>query len=140
MNLNETFPRSPKNKLSGLVHILRMIDKAHAVEQNNLGEYIFPCPIDEIILEFLKTDPDEWVRLVNSNSEAQVGQWIKKKCTCFQTEELETINKKILQLQPDSEDRWKHFYELRDTIDSSRMDVTTWVDLIDLEEGRLRSE
>jgi hypothetical protein len=42
-----------------------------------------------------------------------------------------------LERQPDSENRWERFYELRDKIDSSRKDVTTWVDLIDLEEGRL---
>jgi uncharacterized protein DUF5069 len=137
MNLNETFPRSPRDKIKGLVHILRMIDKAHAVQENSLGEYIFPCPIDDIILEFLKTNPDDWVRLSNSNTEEQMGQWVEEKCGGRQSKEIEFVNKKILELQPDSENRWKHFYKLRDTIDRSRRDVTTWVDLIDLEEGRL---
>jgi len=125
--------------MSGLVHIPRMIDKARAARQNNLGEYIFPCPIDEIILEFLKTDSEEWVRLVNSRSEKLIGQWIANKCSHYHTKEIESTNKKILELQPDNEDRWKHFINLRDMIDSSRTDVSTWVNLIDLEEGRLQS-
>lgn len=137
MNLNETFPRSPRDKMNGLVFLPRMIDKARAFKQNSLGEYIFPCPIDKIILEFLKTDPEEWVRLVDSNNEEQISQWIEKKFRSRQPEEIEFINRKILERQPDSEDRWKHFFELRDKIDSSRTDVTTWASLIDLEEGRL---
>ncbi len=49
---------------------------------------------------------------------------------------MESVNRQILERKPDSEDRWKRFYELRDNIDSSRKDVVTWVGLIDLEEGR----
>ena len=124
--------------MNGLVHLPRMIDKARAFKQNSLGEYIYPCPLDNFILEFLETDSEEWVLLANSKNEEQIGQWIGKKCSSCQPAEIESINKKILERKPDTEDRWKHFYKLRDNIDSSRTDVTTWVDLIDLEEGRLR--
>ena len=51
--------------------------------------------------------------------------------------ELDFINEQILERKPDSEDRLKYFNEIRDKIDPSRSDVTTWVDLLDLEEGRL---
>ena len=69
MNLSHTFPRSPRDKLNGLVHLPRMIDKALASKQNTLGEYIFPCPLDKIILNFLQIDAEEWVRLVHSQNE-----------------------------------------------------------------------
>jgi hypothetical protein len=62
MNLNETFPRSPRDKMNGLVFLPRMIDKARAFKQNSLGEYIFPCPLDKKILEFLKIDVEEWAK------------------------------------------------------------------------------
>ena len=53
------------------------------------------------------------------------------------TEEIEFINDQILKRRPDSEDRLKYFYQTRDRIDPSRTDINTWVDLLDLEEGRL---
>jgi len=126
--------------MGGLVHLPRMIDKARASKQNTLGEYIFPCPLDQIILDFLEIDADEWVRRVDSQNEEQLTQWVENKCRSRPAGEIESVNRQILKRQPDSEDRWKRFYELRDKIDSSRKDITTWVDLIDLEEGRFISD
>ena len=137
MDLSKTFPRSPRDKMSGLVHLPRMIDKALASKQNTLGEYIFPCPLDKIILDFLQIDAEEWVRLVHSQNEEQLARWVEKKCDSCQPHDMESVNRQILERKPDSEDRWKRFYELRDNIDSSREDIVTWVGLIDLEEGRL---
>lgn len=136
MDLSQTFPRSPKDKISGLVHLPRMIDKAHASKQNTLGEYIFPCPLDKIILDFLGIDAGEWIHLVDSLNEEQLTLWVDNRCNSHHSDAIESINRKILERQPDSEDRWKRFYELRNKIDSSRKDITTWVGLIDLEEGR----
>ena len=51
--------------------------------------------------------------------------------------EIDLINEQILQRKPDSEDRLNYFDEIRNKIDPSRSDVTTWVELLDLEEGRL---
>jgi uncharacterized protein DUF5069 len=140
MNLNETFPRSPRDKMNGLVFLPRMIDKARAFKQNSLGEYIFPCPLDKKVLEFLKIDAEEWTGFVNSNNEEQISQWVEEICCYRQPEEIESINRKILKRKPASEDRWKYFFKLRDNIDPSRTDVTTWVDLMDLEEGRPKAK
>jgi len=113
-----------------------MIDKALASKLNTLGEYIYPCPLDKIILDFLQIDAEEWIRLVHSQNEEQLARWVKKKCASGPPDDMESINRKILERKPDSEDRWKRFYELRDNIDSSRKDIVTWAGLIDLEEGR----
>lgn len=139
MDLSKTFPRSPRDKMSGLVYLPRMIDKALASKLNTLGEYIYPCPLDKIILDFLQIDAEEWIRLVHSQNEEQLARWVKKKCGSGPPDDMESINRQILERKPDSEDRWKRFYELRDNIDSSRKDIVTWVGLIDLEEGRLIS-
>ena len=45
----------------------RMIDKARAYNSKTLGEYIFPCPLDKIILEFLNTDYEEIIQLAKAN-------------------------------------------------------------------------
>jgi hypothetical protein len=136
MDLSQTFPRSPRDKISALVHLPRMIDKARASKLNTLGEYIFPCPLDQIILDFLEIDATEWIRRVHTQNEEQLARWVETQCESRSPEEIESVNRQILHRQPDSEDRWKRFYQLRDKMDASRTDVTTWVDLIDLEEGR----
>jgi len=56
LNLNVAVPRSSKDTLAGLAHLPRMIDKARALRNNTLGEYIYPCPLDWHVLNFLATD------------------------------------------------------------------------------------
>ncbi len=137
MNLKTAYPRSPKEMMNGLVHIPRIIDKARAYKQNALGEYIYPCPMDRIIFEFIKTDAEEFASYVTANDETQIHKWIAEKCKEHTEDEKVSLNKQILERSPDSEEQWAHFNETRNKVDPSRIDITTWVDLIDLEEGRL---
>ena len=135
MDLTQTYPRSPKETLVGLVHIPRMIDKARAFNQNFLGEYIFPCPLDKMILEFLKIESEEFSQRVES--EENLASWIFQKIAVRNEKEIQSLNHKILGKKPDTDEKQKNFIKLRDQIDCDRKDVETWVDLIDLEEGRL---
>ena len=64
MDLTKSFPRNPKIKMGGLVMVPRMIDKARAYNAKTLGEYIFPCPLDKIVLEFLDIDHKKITSLV----------------------------------------------------------------------------
>ena len=75
MDLTQSFPRSPKVKLAGLVHLPRMLDKAKAFNAGTLGEYFFPCPLDDIILEFLQTDSASLAKMVTEKSEAEIASW-----------------------------------------------------------------
>ncbi len=52
-DLTKTFPRSPRIKMAGLAHVARMTDKARALKMGTQGEYKYPCPLDEIVLESL---------------------------------------------------------------------------------------
>ncbi len=137
MDLTKTFPRSPKEKALGLVHIPRMIDKSKAYHIQKLGEYIFPCPLDEMILEFLEIDGETFAKEACNREETDFLTWIKNSCLSSNFKEKETLNLEILQKKPDTEEKRRKFVELRDKVDPSRTDVDTWVDLIDLEENRL---
>ena len=136
MNLKNTYPRSPREMMHGLVHIPRMIDKAQAYKEKNMGEYIYPCPLDKIILNFIRAGEDEFANFVSSHDENQILDWIKEKCQNRNKTEKDFINQQILGRSPDGKERWDYFYEIRNKIDPSRTDISTWVDLIDLEEGR----
>jgi hypothetical protein len=137
MNLTEEFPRGPRERMNDLVHIPRMIDKARAARQNTLGEYIYPCPMDKMMLEFLKVEPDAFQEKACNDTEESLSNWITLQCQNRPPEDLDVINNKILKARPDNAEKQEYFDEVLKKIDPSRTDITTWVELIDLEEGRL---
>lgn len=137
MNLTQEFPRSPKEKIADLVHLPRMIDKARAARHNTLGEYIYPCPMDQIMLEFLGMDPDAFQEKACTETDEALSLWIETQSHSRSPEDKNAANQKIMKSQPDSPEKWQKFHDILKGIDSSRSDITTWADLIDLEEGRL---
>lgn len=137
MNLTQESPRSPRETMAGLAHIPRMADKARAARQNTLGEYIYPCPLDQIMLEFLKVDAEAFQQKVDNESEEALSTWVASQCQNRSLGDKDAVNNKILKGQPDNPEKWETFLEIRNRIDPSRTNIITWVDLIDLEEGRL---
>jgi hypothetical protein len=136
MDLSRAFPRSPKQEMAGLVHLPRMIDKCRAYKENKLANYIFPCPLDKIILTFLQVDAEVFANMTNDKKDDEINEWAKEQTESKSQSDLDLINKQILERRPDSKDRLEYFNELRNKIDPSRTDVNTWAELIDLEEGR----
>ena len=74
MDLSKVFPRSPKLKIAGLAHLGRMIDKGRAFKEKKLADYIYPCPLDKIILNFLSIEAENFANMT-----------IEKKMTKFLT-------------------------------------------------------
>ena len=140
MDLAKTCPRSPRAKMAGLVHLGRMIDKARAYRKNKMGNYIYPCSFDKVILNFMSIDSETFANKVVDCEDDEIDAWSQEILKNKKTEELDFINNQILQRRPDSEDKLKSFYETLNKLDSSREDINTWVELMDLEEGRLQSE
>ena len=140
MDLSKAFPRSPKQEMAGLVHLPRMIDKCRAYKENKLADYIFPCPLDKIILTFLRVDAEVFANMTNDKKDDEINEWAKELIKSKSKSDLDFINKQILDRRPDSKDRFEYFNELRNKIDPSRTDVNTWADLIDLEEGHQSSK
>ena len=135
MNLTKSFPRSPKTKMCGLVMLPRVIDKARAFHNKLLGDYIFPCPLDKIILNFLNTSHNEIVRLANQMTDEEMTLWTNKCCSKKTLKDKERVNQKILERKPDSQEGLARFIFLRDSISKNRSEITTWVDLIELDEN-----
>ena len=136
MNLVESIPRSPKIKMKGLVMISRMIDKARAYNSNTLGEYIFPCPLDKIILEFLNTNHKEFAYQTQNLSDKKMASWIEEKCLHRSKDDKERINKKIMDRKPDTPESLNRFDVIRNKINPIAKNVTTWIELIELEESQ----
>jgi len=136
LNLSKEYPRSPKQQLGGYVHLCRMIDKARAKAAGTIGEYIYPCPLDQALLEFLGIGGDAFYEAVTTRTDQDILSWVKEHATVRSPKEIEEWNTTFLSRKPQNEESLRHFLEVRNRIAPHRTDVTTWVDLLDLEEGR----
>ena len=54
-------------KMAGYVHLARMIDKCRAVLAGTEGEYIYPCPMDDRLMEFAGITADQFTAAVKAN-------------------------------------------------------------------------
>jgi len=137
MDLRKGFPRSMRVKMQGYVHLARMIDKCRAVLAGTEGEYIYPCPMDERLMEFACVTPDQFTTAVKSNqADEGVAEWFLKTAKAHSTAELNVWNEMMLNRGPSTPKKQDYFNKLRDAVDPSRTDLTAWSDLQDLEEGR----
>ena len=143
MDLRTRYPRSPREKLAGYVHLGRMIDKCCAVLAGTQGEYIYPCPLDNRLLEFAGTTAEEFTEAVKGRtdearerSDDAIVEWFRKTAEPHIAAEIEQWNEMMLTGGPDTEDKWAYFRKQRDAIDPSRTDITSWADLLDLDEKR----
>jgi len=136
MDLRRSFPRSVREALGGYVHLARMIDKAKAVLAGTQGEYIYPCPIDQRLLQFAGLTAEAFLDAVRGRSDDAITDWFANTAKRHRDREREEWNRGMLELQPDTEEKWDYFKKKRDALDPARGDITTWVDLLDLEEKR----
>jgi hypothetical protein len=124
--------------LAGYVHLARMIDKCRALLAGTEGEYIYPCPIDERLMEFAGIKSDQFTAAVRANpTDEGVVAWFRQVAKPHQPEELEAWNHRLLLRGPSSPESAEKFKKYRDAVDPVRTDITAWSDLQDLEEGRV---
>lgn len=138
MDLRAGFPRSMRIELAGYVHLARMIDKCRAVLAGTEGEYIYPCPMDERLMEYAGITAEQFTSAVKSNpTDKGVVTWFAQTARPHPPAELEQWNQKLLLRGPSSPESLTRFKKYRDAVDPSRTDLTAWSDLQDLEEGRV---
>lgn len=124
-------------KIEGYVHLARIIDKCRAVLADTEGEYIYPCPMDFRLLEFAGITDKQFTEIVKANpTDNGVAQWFRKTAKAHPPAALEKWNEMMLNRGPSTPEKQEYFNKLRDAVDPSRTDLTSWADLQDSEEGR----
>jgi hypothetical protein len=136
LDLNRVYPRSPKQLLGGYAHLGRMLDKARAKAAGTLGEYIYPCPLDQALLEFLGLDADAVFDVAKQRTDDEVVRWVQERATPRAAQDITAWNQTFFARKPTDEKKLQYFLDTRNRVAPRRTDVTTWVDLLDLEEGR----
>ena len=136
LDLNVSVPRSSKETMAGIAPLPRMVDKARSYKNGTLGEYIYPCPLDQHILKFLQTDPESFTELAETTQDDQIAHWAEEASRPRSPEERETLNRIILDRKPTAGQMPSFVYQ-RDLFEPGRTDVVTYVELTDLEEGHI---
>ena len=137
MDLRTQFPRSMRTTLAGYAHVARMIDKCRAVLAGMEGEYVYPCPIDERLMDFAGITSEQFTAAVKANpTDEGVETWFRTTARSHPAADLEAWNSELLARGPSSPESAERFKTYRDAADPSRIDITAWADLQDLEEDR----
>ncbi len=138
MDLRTGFPRSMRATLGGYVHLARMIDKCRAVLAGTEGEYVYPCPMDERLLSFAGLTHEAFTDAVRTHpDDAGVVAWFHARAVVHPAHELAAWNDMMLARGPSTPEKQAYYNRLRDAVDATRTDLTSWADLQDLEEGRV---
>ena len=101
MDLTKTYPRSPYAKLGNLYMLGRTVDKARAKLDGDLGEYLYDCPLDKRLFDFLGISAGQLLKLAeNSESDEGVVESLKTIQVERNTEEIEKFNDQIAESGP----------------------------------------
>lgn len=115
----------------------RTIDKARAATAQTLGEYIYDCPMDRRLFQTLGLDGEAFREIVaNAGDDAAVTDALRPRLASLSASAVDAHNAEIGGWSPKSDAGRARFTEAIARIAPGRTDITTWTDLLDLEEGR----
>jgi hypothetical protein len=129
-------PRSPRVRLGGYVILPRMLDKGRATIAGKKGEYHFACPVDRRFLDFVGVKADAVKRqLAAGKSDGEVLDWIQQHAKHKRTDsEIMAWSACQEQRAPADPDSREFFDQTHRKIAPKREDVSTWFDLLDLDD------
>ncbi|HKW45299.1 MAG TPA: DUF5069 domain-containing protein [Candidatus Eremiobacteraceae bacterium] len=139
MDLTTSVPRSVKDtSLGSIVMLARTTDKARASAAGTVGEYHYNCSMDQKVLAFVGVDHEEFAKLASRNDDAKLVAILRERYLKSKTAaDINSFNEDYLKISPEpGSDSEKFFLDLRTRLAPNRTDVTTWPDLLDLDEGR----
>lgn len=129
-------PRSPRVRLGGYNLLPRIIDKCRATLAGRNGEYNYACPLDERFFDFVGIDPKAFKKQVAKGlGDGALLDWVQKHATRKhnQPEIVAWSNWGESRGPTDPEGR-KYFNELHKKAGPKREDISSWFDLLDLDD------
>ena len=129
-------PRSARAKdVGGICGVARMADKARAHRAEKIGEYLYggDSGQDIRILAFLGiSDPDFQEAAVNNPNNLEIGAWVRENSGKSQNE-IDEFNDTLVNYGPNEATR-ERFEARCQEVDPTRTDITTWVQLQDVDD------
>jgi len=143
---DQQYPRSPKVLLGGIAHLGRFIDKVRLRHAGKIPDYNYiTVGFDKYLIDFLQIDPKAFEQQVlTEESDEKLLTWVKTNGRKHSDQEIAEWSKGILTGGP-KEEAAKQRYQVRLQDIATKRGVpvaslppaTTWVDAIELDEGRM---
>ena len=142
----QAYPRSPKALLGGIAHLGRFIDKIRLRNEGKIQDYNYiTVGFDKYLVDFLQIDPKAFEQqvLAGGTDEALLA-WVKAHSKPLTDQEIAQWSQGLLSSGPkDDVTRQRLQGRLQDIATkrgvpvSSLPPASTWVDAIELDEGRM---
>lgn len=142
----QNFPRSPKALLGGIAHLGRFIDKIRLRNVGQIQDYNYiTVGFDKYLIDFLGIDAKSFEqRVLAGGGDEELLAWVKANGRNLSDEEIAAWSKNLLASGPKDDGarqrfqgRLKEVATKRGVPVSSLPPVSTWADVIELDEGRL---
>ncbi len=129
-------PRSPRVRLGGYVLLPRMLDKGRATLAGTNGPYHYACPLDQRFLAFAGIDPERLrEQLALDKGDSEVLEWVNATSSTKPTEwQIAQWSNYMEQRAPGDVESREFFNEEIMKLGSTREDILTWADLLDLDD------
>ena len=140
------YPRSPKVLLGGIAHLGRFIDKIRLRNDGQIQDYNYiTVGFDKYLADFLGIDAKAFEqRVLAGGTDEELLAWVKTNSRKPSDQEIAQWSQGLLVSGPKDEasrrrfqGRLKDIAIKRGEAVSSLPSVTTWADVIELDEGRL---
>lgn len=140
------YPRSPKVLLGGIAHLGRFIDKIRLRNARQIPDYNYiTVGFDKYLIDFLNIDATAFEqRVLASGIDEELLAWVRAHGTPHSPDEIAQWSQGLLASGPQDETTRQRFQmrlqdiaAKRGVAVSSLPSVTTWVDVIELDEDRM---
>ena len=139
-------PRSPKVRLGDIAHLGRIIDKIRLRHAGQIQDYNYlTVGFDRYLLDFLELDAAAFEQRVREGgADTEILDWVLAHMKNRSPEEIAQWNQRIETSGPMDEagkarfqQRLKDVAQKRGVPISTLPPITTWADMIEIDEGRL---
>jgi hypothetical protein len=129
-------PRSPRVKLGGFVHLPRLLDKARACAAGKLGDFVFPCPLDQRFFAFTGFTADALLAEVKQGrSDSEMLAWVLANCSPKRHPwDIAAWSDYMSNLAAGDAKRHQMFAETILSLAPGREDIVTYFDRLDLDD------
>lgn len=143
---DQHYPRSPKALLGGIAHLGRFIDKIRLRHAGQIHDYNYiTVGFDKYLIDFLGIDAKVFEQQVLAGgTDEELLAWVKATSRNPSDQEITQWSQGLLASGPKDEAARQRFQGRLQEIATKRRasvsslpSVTTWADVIELDEGRL---
>ena len=141
-----TYPRSPKRLLDGLAHLGRLIDKIRLRHAGQIQDYNYlTVGFDKYLLELLGLKGEALeCRVLEGGTDNDIVRWVNSHARLLSEKDIQQWNDRIFTSSPQDDAARQRFQARLSDIAAKRgvavnelSSVSTWADVIELDEGRL---